>query len=152
MFQRIITSGLAFVAIAFTPVYAEDPGSPQDLTKKLAGIWEIEEGVNQGVELSGEELDGTTMVIKGKTIVNYDRDQNETYRATFTLDTSTKPIQIDMIAQMKGVPPANALGILKFDESDEFEICYALPGADRPADFKSPVGSKIMLFECEKED
>lgn len=152
MTPKQIATTVALCVFSVSFAHADSSRSPQELLKQLTGTWEIEDGVNQGVKLSEEELEGTTMVIQGKTIVTYDKDQNETYRALFTLDTSKKPIQIDMTTQMKRVPPSKALGILKFDEDDEFQIAYALPGADRPAEFKSPEGSKIMLFKCEQDD
>jgi len=123
-----------------------------NIEKRLAGVWEIEEGVNQGEELSEEELEGTTMVVRGDTIITYDKDENEKYRAIFTIDASKRPIHIDMVTYMKGRPPTKSAGILKFEEPDEFVLCYALPGVDRPAKFESPSNSKIMLFECERED
>jgi uncharacterized protein (TIGR03067 family) len=131
---------------------ADSYGKDAKIEDKLAGVWEIEDGVNQGEELSEDELEGTTMVVKGDTIITYDKDKKEKYRAMFTIDAAKKPIHIDMVTYMKGRPPMKSLGILKFEEDDEFELCYALPGEDRPTKFKSPEGSKIMLFECERED
>lgn len=122
------------------------------IEKQLAGVWEIEEGVNQGEELSEDELEGTTMVVKGDTIITYDKNKKEKYRAMFTIDASKKPIHIDMVTYMKGRPPMKSLGILKFEEDDEFELCYSLPGEERPSQFKSPKDSMVMLFECDRED
>lgn len=146
-------TGIIVLALLATATGYADPNTKNATTEqRLAGVWEIEEGVNQGEELSEDELDGTTMVVKGNTIITYDKDKNEKYRAKFTIDSNQKPIHIDMITYMKGRPPTKSIGILKFEEDDEFELCYALPGASRPVKFQSPEGSKIMLFECERED
>lgn len=134
----------------FSAAPVDQPTS--EIMRKLKGVWDVEEGVNQGTEIPEEELEGTTMKINKNTIITYDRDENEVYRCTFTLDVSTKPISIDMTTTMKSMPPTKSLGILRFEEDDEFEICYALPGGERPKKFESPKGSKIMLFEVEKED
>lgn len=143
-----LTTIFAFTLL--TNAHADQPAS--EVLQKLIGVWEVEEGVNQGEEIPEDELEGTTMKIDKNTMITYDRDKKEKYRATFTLDVSTKPISIDMTTLMKGMPPAKSLGILKFEDDDEFEICYALPGAERPKKFESPLGSRIMLFEAEKED
>lgn len=122
-----------------------------DVVQELTGKWDVEAGVNQGERLSEEELDGTTMMIVGKKIVTLDKDKNEKYRATFTVDATNKPIHIDMTTQMQGVPPAKSFGILKLD-GDDLAICYALPGGSRPETFESPEGSKVMLFKCKKKE
>ncbi|WP_236623535.1 TIGR03067 domain-containing protein [Rhodopirellula baltica] len=132
------------------PVQADEHTQP--MLKRLAGVWEVEEGVNQGEEIPEKELEGTIMKIEKNMIVTYDREQREVYRALFTLDETKKPVHIDMTTEMKGMPPMKSFGIIKMEEGDEFEICYALPGADRPKEFKSPKGSKVMLFEAERED
>ncbi|WP_199169930.1 TIGR03067 domain-containing protein [Rhodopirellula bahusiensis] len=140
----------ALVFASVVPVFADEHTQP--MLKRLAGVWEVEEGVNQGEEIPEDELEGTIMKIEKDMIITYDREQREVYRAQFTLDETKKPVQIDMITEMKGMPPTKSFGIIKMEEGDEFEICYALPGADRPKEFKSPKGSKVMLFEAERED
>lgn len=140
-----------FITLVTTATVVADQTS-DEIRGRLAGIWEVEEGINQGIELSEAELEGTTMKIDQKTIVTYDRDKNEKYRSTFTIDASTTPISIDMVTIVNGMPPVKSFGILKFDDDDKMTLCYALPGGERPKDFESPKGSKVMLFECEKED
>lgn len=150
----------SFIAIALiiqgffatSAALADQPQEANDVKKLLAGVWEIEEGVNQGEEIPEDEIEGTSMVINADTIITYDKDKKEKYRATFTIDTTKEPICIDMVTYMKGRPPMKSVGILQFEDDDEFELCYALPGFDRPTKFESPKDSKIMLFECERED
>jgi len=146
-----MTAAVALAIAGFATVACAEESS-ETLIQKLAGVWEVEEGVNRGEEIPEDELEGTTMLVEENTIITYDPDRKEIYRATFTLDTSTDPISIDMTTKMKSLPQTRALGILKFEEDDEFELCYALPGSDRPKNFESPKGSEIMLFEVEKEE
>ncbi|KLU06015.1 putative transmembrane region and signal peptide protein [Rhodopirellula islandica] len=133
-------------------VPAQGDEHTQPLLKRLAGVWDVEEGVNQGEEIPEDELEGTIMKIEKNMIITYDREKREVYRALFTVDETKKPVQIDMTTEMKGMPPMKSLGIIQMEEGDEFELCYALPGADRPKEFQSPKGSKVMLFEAERED
>ncbi|MCC9642029.1 TIGR03067 domain-containing protein [Rhodopirellula sp. JC740] len=122
------------------------------LKQRLMGVWDVEEGVNQGEEIPEKELEGTVMKIEKNVIITYDKDQREVYRAMFTLDETKKPVHIDMMTEMKGMPPMKSLGIIKIEDGDEFELCYALPGAERPTKFKSTKENKTMLFEAERED
>ncbi|QDT11944.1 TIGR03067 domain-containing protein [Stieleria marina] len=150
--QAITTVMFIVLAAVATVAVSKEPTESNAVLKLLQGVWEIEEGVNQGKELLEDALKGTTPVVKGKTIVTYDRDQKETYRASFTLDVTKEPVLINMVTQMKQFPDAKAFGILKFEGDDEFSLAYGLPGTPRPTKFKSPVGGKVMLFELEKED
>ncbi len=149
-----LTATTAILGILTFPIVgitsADD--NVDSIVKKLAGVWDVEEGVNRGVPIPEDELEGTTMKVDKHTIITYDRDANEKYRSTYTLDTNVSPIAIDMTTEMKGMPPMKSLGIIQFDGDDEFHLCYALPGADRPKTFESTEGSKTMLFELEKED
>jgi uncharacterized protein (TIGR03067 family) len=120
--------------------------------------------MNQGRELSEVELKGTYVTVTTNTIVTYDRDEQARYQAVFTIDEDKKPVHITMrtIAENASTSPtaanrgegadaATASGILKFEGDDKWVLCYALPGADRPKKFESPVGSKIMMFTLEKD-
>lgn len=128
---------------------AADP--PEDIRQKLAGHWSIDKGVNQGTEVSPQKLEGNFAVITPTTITTFDRDKRETYKASYTLDTSKSPVQIDMVAT-RGGQPVKALGILKFDwlnenEKKELAIAYSLDPRERPASFESAIGSTVMLFQ-----
>lgn len=144
----------ALIALAIgSPALAADR---DEIMKKFTGRWEIDGGVNQGVDVPEERLDGTYTVITAKSIITYDRDQKETYKATYTLNTETDPIQIDMVAQLEG-KGTKSLGIIKFewldlDGEDEFTLAYSLKPGERPTKFESPVGSQIMIFEMEQAD
>jgi len=98
-------------------------------------------------------------------MVMFDANEQQRYRAVFTLDETKKPVEITMTSlssdpttEEKAVKqqtesPANAVatGILKFDGEEKWILCYALPGADRPTEFKSTAGSMRMLFVLERK-
>lgn len=136
------------IALINTPTLADHHGS--DLVKKLAGVWEIEDGRNQGESLTEEDLEGK-VIIKGNEIVSYDKDEKELYRATFTVNPDADPIEITMTASMRG-KTLESLGILKLEEKDdEMWLCYGLPDSPRPTEFKSPGDSRNMLFELQRK-
>jgi len=130
--------------------------TPQEIMQKLQGRWTIEDGVNQGVDVPEERLDGCYTIITADTIISYDRDKKETYKAKYTLNTLTSPVQIDMVAMQDG-REATALGIIKFewinlDGEKEFSLCYSLTPGARPTKFESPEGSTVLLFELQEAD
>lgn len=141
---------------------AADDHSTDAATEKLQGRWEIVAGVNQGRSLTPSDLRGSFVTVKINTIVTYDRDERETYRAVYRVDESKDPMHITMTTVPKN-PPANELktkdqydnaiasGILKFDGESKWTLCYALPGAERPSKFESLPGSKVMMFTLRKK-
>jgi len=144
--------------------FADSPAtdSPSSL---LQGRWEIVGGVNQGLELTPIEVAGTYVTVTTNSIVTFDANSHQRYRAVFILDATKKPIEITMTAlpsdpttekktvKQKTESPANdvAAGILKFDGAEKWVLCYSLPGADRPTEFKSTGSSKTMLFILERK-
>lgn len=127
---------------------AQDPA--EDIRQKLAGHWSIDKGSNQGSEVSPQKLEGNFAVITPTVITTFDREKKETYRASYTVDMRTSPVQIDMTAT-RGGQQVKALGILKFDwlnedKKKELVIAYSLDPKERPTSFESAAGSSVMVF------
>ncbi|QDV68930.1 hypothetical protein Poly24_26430 [Rosistilla carotiformis] len=152
---------LCLASLAAAGERAPGPTPHDTSTEKFQGRWKVVAGVNQGRELSEAEIQGTTVTVATNTIVTYDRDEHQRFRAVFTIDAAEKPMHIDMTSIPEQAPLSKekvdrpkqdviAAGILKFDGDDRCVLCYALPGADRPTKFASPEGSKLMLFKMER--
>lgn len=139
---------LAFGLFLMQPSSATDPAV--DAAEKMQGRWTIEKGVNQGRDLADSEIIGNLVLVEKNIITTYDRGQKEIYRASYRLKLGSDPVQIDMTTKMQGRKETKALGIVKFD-GDRWWLCYGLPGEDRPGGFKSPDGSKVMLFEMKRD-
>jgi uncharacterized protein (TIGR03067 family) len=132
------------------------PIDEQDLKKGLMGVWQLVAGYNQGRKLTPQEIAGTTVVVKDLSMITYDADQRERYRAKYILDTSSDPLEVTMTAEIDGKPPGKALGIIKTVKAEDeqrisgWTLCYGLPGHPRPETFESPPGSAVMLFRLER--
>ena len=132
------------------------PTDEQELKKGLMGVWQLVDGYNQGRKLTPEEIAGTTVVVKDLSMITYDVNQRERYRAKYILDTSSDPAEVTMMAEVDGKPPGKALGILKTVQAEGeqrisgWTLCYGLPGHPRPETFESPPGSGVMLFRMER--
>ncbi len=161
MNAKLNLMSVAAMVLMLQPAVADDHRADAT-TEKLQGQWEIIGGVNQGRELTNAEVAGTYVTITTNSIVTYDRSQQEKFRAVFTLDESKQPIQITMTNIAKNAPARKGIagetpdtvmasGILKFEGKDKWTLCYALPGEERPTQFASPSGSRIMLFHMQKK-
>jgi len=164
MHRDTIRISIALSILISTACFAESPAK-DSTSLLLQGRWEIVAGVNQGRELTPTELAGTYVTVTTNSIVTFDVTDQQRYRAVFVLDDTKMPIEITMTSlssdpttekktiKQKTDSPANdvATGILKFDGDEKWVLCYALPGADRPTEFKSAAGSKTMLFVLERK-
>ena len=65
----------------------------------------------------------------------------------FKIDPTAKPKTIESTATSGPYKDQELLGIYELD-GDTLKICYALPGKDRPTEFKSKEG--VMLFVHKK--
>jgi uncharacterized protein (TIGR03067 family) len=116
---------------------AKDDASANDV-KKLQGAWVLSSGVDDGKKLSDDKLKGARLTVMGdKHTV---QEGGKTYKGTHKLDASKKPKTIDITDTAGPFKGKTVLGIYTLD-GDEFRLCYALPGKDRPTDFSAPAGS-----------
>lgn len=150
IFMTLVIAGLTMVAVA-PPAVAD---SREEVMERFMGKWDITEGVSFGTPIPGEELDGSITVITKDTITTYDRDENMTYQAKYVLNTQADPMEIDMVATKSGIE-MKVLAIVKFewldlDGDNEFQLAYSLTPGERPKDFTSLIGSKILTMELEQ--
>ncbi len=162
--QNVSVFALLLTTLACASVTAEE--KPDDtVSEKLQGRWLVVSGVNQGRELSKQEVEGVYVTVAINSITTYDRNQQQRFRAVFRTDGSQDPIHITMTPLAKNASNVSsaefapdeketapaAAGILKFLGNDKWMLCYGLPGAERPTTFESPKGSKNMLFTLERD-
>ena len=169
MSYNVILSA-SFLSIAcFCGVVMSGDDSKRSIGVQIQGRWEIVAGVNQGQELPSAAVEGNYVAVKDNLIATFDSQENQRYKATFIIDDSTDPVQVKMSTVVQEVvnrvgdgsvqaasatkvtTESVALGILRMDNPKKWTLCYALPGAERPTSFKSPAGSKVMLFTLEKK-
>jgi len=169
MSYNVISSASFLSIVCFCGVVMSGDDSKRSIGVQIQGRWEIVAGVNQGQELSPAAVKGNYIAVKDNLIATFDSQENQRYKATFIIDDSTDPIQVKMstvvqevvnriadgadstVTATKVTTESVALGILRMDNPKKWTLCYALPGAERPTSFKSPAGSKVMLFTLEKK-
>jgi uncharacterized protein (TIGR03067 family) len=110
--------------------------------EKLQGKWKVTSGVIDGNAIPKGQLGGE-LNYKGDKYSWSFGDQSGT--GTFKLDPSKNPKQLDAVP---GDGPAQGQTVEHIYEidGDKLKLCFALPGTDRPKEFKSTAGSGLWLF------
>ncbi len=113
--------------------------------EKLQGTWKVIKAEKEGEPAPEDKIKDMKVVISdGKISIGDDKRKEE---ATFTIDSSKKPTEIDIaVSKDKKVQ-----GIYKF-EVDTLTIIYTLDGKnERPKDFKSGKTNGILVMMKEKK-
>jgi uncharacterized protein (TIGR03067 family) len=121
----------------------------QDDAGKLKGTWVLVRGEQDGKPLPEATIQGIKLVMdrdKHTLIVGSDK-----MVSTHHLDPTTNPKSIDAKATEGPYKDKTLLGIYRI-EGDEFTVCFAAPGKERPKDFttKSGTGTFVHLWKREK--
>jgi len=148
-------SGAADAAGASEPTAEPEPASApakqaglDKETARLEGEWTMLAGEINGQALPEEFLKNSKRIVKG----------NETtviiggqvfLKATFTVDTSKKPMTIDYTMTAGPTKGKKQLGIYEWD-GDTVRYCFASPSKDRPTDFTAKPGSERTFSAWKK--
>jgi uncharacterized protein (TIGR03067 family) len=141
-----IAIGILFTLSIAGFAKAVEPAATDEL--KIAGAYNIVGGEKSGEPLPPERVEGHRIVITGDRIIATDAKDQETYVATYVLDTSVTPHTI-LMTSVKPQAGETAMGLVK-KENDRLLLIYSLPGGDRPMDFKTQ--DKQHLFILEKSE
>lgn len=77
-----------------------EPKSAVDAVQKLKGSWTIVAGVNQGHAVAADSLKGSRVVFGDETIVVFDAELKELYKASYKLSGARSPFQIRMTNEL----------------------------------------------------
>jgi len=133
------------VLVAGFLVAADDP---KDELKKLEGTWTMVSGEKDGKNVAEQTIKTAKLVIKGD---QHDfRIGDETFKGTLKVDPSKKPKTIDATDTEGPFKGKTLLGIYELD-GDNFKVCFAKPGEDRPKEFSTKSGTGHILYVWKKE-
>jgi uncharacterized protein (TIGR03067 family) len=142
--QRMTTP----LAPVFTVALVVTTGAQDGDAIKLNGTWVLVRGEQDGQPLSEDAIQGIKMVIAGDKhtlIVRGDK-----MVSTHHLDPTTKPKSIDAKATQGPYKDKSLLGIYRI-EGDEFTVCFAAPGNERPKDFTSKAGTGAFVHVWKRQ-
>lgn len=133
------------VLVAGFLVAADDP---KDELKKLEGTWKMVSGEKDGKTLAEQTIKMAKLVIKGD---HHDvKIGDDNLKGTHKVDPSKKPKNIDASDTEGPFKGKTVLGIYELD-GDNFEVCFAEPGKDRPKEFSTKSGTGHILHVWKKE-
>ena len=118
--------------------------------KKLEGTWSMVSGEAKGEKLPENTIKGAKLTIVGdKHTVKIGED---TIIGTHKLDPTKKPKEIDAMDTEGPFKGKTVFGIYKL-EKDEFTVCFASAGKERPKEFttKSGTGELFHVWKLKIE-
>lgn len=126
-------------------VAADDP---KDELKKLEGTYTMVSGEQKGEKLSDQVVKNAKLTIVGdKHSVKVGDD---TIIGTHKVDQAKKPAQIDATDTEGPFKGKTVQGIYELD-GDNFKVCFAEPGKDRPKEFSTKSGTGHILHVWKRE-
>jgi uncharacterized protein (TIGR03067 family) len=126
----------------------EPPADPTKLTPEqmLQGTWKLVSAQRRGENVPAKEVEGLRVVITGKKLIVKEPKRSEV--ATFKVDTTKKPLAIDLTSEKN--PDKAVLGIFEV-KGDTLKLCWAKSGGPRPTEFSTKKGADEVLFVLRRE-
>ena len=112
----------------------------------IRGVWLLVMAEQNGVEMGPEAVKGKKYVIGDDLVMHMTRTRP--LDAEYRLDPTRMPKTIDITFKDRPDVPMRGIYELK---GDELIVCLAVPGQDRPTEFKAPADSGRELFRFKKE-
>lgn len=145
--------GLFYLALAFglaamvraTAADTKVDDKAREGADKLLGTWSVVGGEEDGKPSPEEKIKGSRMTVDKKSIKLTDKDDKQLWVLAYKTDDTKTPHHITMTVVAGTDDGKSAEGIYEVD-GDTLKICYGLPGAERPKDFKTTTGSKENCF------
>jgi uncharacterized protein (TIGR03067 family) len=130
----------AMMAVAAGLLIAADAPKDQSAESdrdRLQGTWTLISAVRDGKPLAEDEAKRTTIVFAGDRF-RFPREAADatSQRGTLKIDPTKRPKQMDATSPTGEVSP----GIYEV-EGDDYRVCFAPPGQERPTAFGSEPGS-----------
>jgi uncharacterized protein (TIGR03067 family) len=145
--KHLVGVGILALGVAFV-VRADEKGGPTK-APNFVGDWTIVAGERAGEKEPEERIKGTAVHSTADTITVTDKNDKETYVATYKIDLGKKPHPILMTAKNGPDKGQTARGIIQL-QGDTLKLCYAVPGNPAPADFATKKGENQLLFVMKK--
>ncbi len=122
----------------------EDAGR-QEL-KKLQGTWVLVAAEREGEKIPDEQVKKGRITWKGAVvIVDTPHQSAEKIKATTMLDPTTNPKKMDWVRSQGPGSGQTHHAIYEFLSADEYRVCFAPPGKDRPKEFRTRPGTGEMM-------
>jgi uncharacterized protein (TIGR03067 family) len=134
---------MLLVLVAGVLVAADGKDDAKKEMEKLQGVWVMVSGERNGEALPDDQVKALKRTVKGEEFT-ITRDGETVVKGTFTVDPSKSPKTIDVMVTEGDNKDKKMLGIYEID-GDNYKVCYAPFGKDRPKEFSSKGEEGITL-------
>jgi uncharacterized protein (TIGR03067 family) len=142
--SMMATLGMAVVTLAVGALIAADAQDAKNDLDKLQGTWALVSGMRDGKKFTEEEVKKTKLYIKGETFRIPESSVATSEDGTINVDPSKKPKEMNAITGSGPDKGKTWQGIYQI-AGDNYRVCFAPPGKDRPTGFSSKAGSEHLL-------
>lgn len=138
--------GVAVLAILFLcAADAKDDAAAKDL-KQLAGDWVMVSGERDGQKLPDEHVNASKITWKEKEVTVLTPHQSkDPIKGTTTVDPTKSPKQMDWVRSAGPDAGKTFQAIYEFTGPDQYRVCFAPAGKDRPKEFATKAGTGHTL-------
>ena len=143
IFNQKLIAGTMMPGVA--PCVQEKPVQEENV---FVGTWKVAMGERAGEKVADERL-GTEIEFTDKQIMIPVPGGGDGFVMNYTVDTTKKPVEIDMEIESGPAPEGKAIGIIKV-ANGKMTLCYDPNGATRPEKFETTAENGFFLFECTK--
>ncbi|CAN5152224.1 hypothetical protein BH10PLA2_BH10PLA2_26140 [soil metagenome] len=140
-------TGLVFLAALLVagPALGRDDDSAKEL-KKLEGVWIMVSGEKEGEKLADEVVKKNNITWKGKKIETISPHQSdEVIKATTKVDPAKSPKEMEWVRDSGPDSGKTMYAIYEWIDGDQYRVCFALGGKERPKEFATKAGSGHLL-------
>jgi uncharacterized protein (TIGR03067 family) len=139
MFVRVLL--LAGAVLACAADARDDEAAKKEL-KRLEGTWMLVSGEHDGKKIPAEHVRQSKITWKGAEVTVVTPHQSkEPIKATTVVHPEKKPAEMEWVRSTGPGAGQKMLAIYKWVGDDEYHICFAPPGKDRPKEFGTKEGT-----------
>jgi uncharacterized protein (TIGR03067 family) len=141
------------LAICMLAAAVGEPGSigfKEEDTARIQGEWTCVSAVVDGKSLPAQVVAKLKLVMTAERYRTVRGEEEVLFDSTYRLEPGRDPKWIEMVGTEGDVAGKAALGIYALDV-DTLNICYTMPGAERPGEFESRAGSGRYLVTWKRK-
>ena len=141
MSTTLLLTSVALLAAADAP----NQDAKKEL-QKFQGTWVLVTGEKDGEKLKDEDVRQSKMTWEeARVTLRTPHQSKDAIRADVTLDPSKTPRQMDWVRRTEPGKGQTMHAIYEFVDDDQYRICFAPPGKDRPGEFATRSGTGHIL-------
>jgi uncharacterized protein (TIGR03067 family) len=131
--------------LALSAASQPSPEAQKELDR-FEGTWQMVDGEKEGQKLAPEHIKaGKIRWHKGHVSVDTPHQSNNTIEADPTVHPNQSPKQMDWVRSIGPGQGQTFHAIYEWISDDQYRVCFAPPGHERPKEFATKPGSGQML-------